>query len=170
MHVSLVAVLFYAVDEPRQVGEPLRSDDQGLIGVFAGLQLHQTVILTVFLELHALSEANHLTDVLAYQRFRGNIFISDDVITLSFDLAEDIGTNWHLLVLFIGTAFLSTHEIDAKVHALFVEDIREGFKVDKFFCVPHSFLLDGCHQLLGVFVELLLVFDKVIVIEKWRAK
>lgn len=130
MHVSLVAVLFYAVDEPRQVGESLRSDDQGLIGVFAGLQLHQTVILTVFLELHALSETNHLTNVLANQRFRGNIFISNHVITLSFDLVEDIGTNWHLLVLLIGTAFLSTHEIDAEVHALIIKDIRECFKVD----------------------------------------
>lgn len=77
----------------------------------------------MFLELHALSEAHHLANVFAYQRFRRNIFVGDDVVTLSLDFAEDIGADGHLLVLFIGTAFLSTHEIDAEIHAFFVKDV-----------------------------------------------
>ena len=101
--------------------------------------------MTVFLELHALSEADYLANVLTNQRFRGNIFISDDVVAHSFDFVEDVGTDWHLLVLFVGPAFFATHEIDAEIHAVLVKDIREVLEIDQLLCVPHSFLLDGCH-------------------------
>jgi hypothetical protein len=81
------------------------------------------------LELDALAESHYFPHVFAYQRLFGDVLVGYHVIALTFDHPEEEGANGEALVMAVGFLFGLAHEVDAEVHAIFVEDVLELLQV-----------------------------------------
>lgn len=145
LEVFLLAVLLHSVYEPPHVGELLRTDYQSLLRVLPTLQLHQTVVLLSLLQLDALPQSHHLPHVLADQCPLRNVSIRYYIVPLVLNSAEDVGSNGHPFVLLISPSLLISHEVDAEVHAVLIQNGFKVIDVNELLRVEHILVLYRVH-------------------------